>query len=281
MDEYETIDNFRIIWTLQKGTQGTIKLAVEKHTGQLYALKVVTGPPEKLKEGYRDLQRELLVSRILDTSFISRTLRVVVKDKTLDSQFPSAMSMAYSVMEYAPNGDLCDLLIKSHALESNLARFYFQSMIRILESLHGASISHRDIKPENFLLDSKMRLMLTDFGFATVAEEGPVSKTRIGSTSYAAPEIIQGRAYDPRKADIFALGVVLFLMVLGYLPFKMACERDRRFALFATSPLSFWELHISRSPNACLKRNLMDLISGLLCVDPKKRLCMEDIKRSS
>lgn len=88
-----------------------------------------------------------------------------------------------------------------------------------VEYLHQMGISHRDLKPENMLLDHKYNIKVTDFGLSNIYPAGKLLTTACGSPSYACPEMLAGKPYDGLKADIWSIGVVLYAMCFGYLPF--------------------------------------------------------------
>ena len=79
---------------------------------------------------------------------------------------------------------------------------------------------HRDLKPENLLLDYEQKIRLVDFGLSNTYKHGDTLKTACGSPCYAAPEMIQGKAYYGSRVDVWSCGVILFAMVAGYLPFE-------------------------------------------------------------
>lgn len=158
-------------------------------------------------------------------------------------------------MQYAENGTILDLIHKTKHLSEESACDYFKQLVSAVEYIHSLGICHRDIKCENVLLDKKNILKLIDFGFSKVLKlnkeqnaiekEGEtsvqgaignisnsltakdkkliLSETYCGSYAYASPEILSGTPYDPRMSDIWAMGVVLFAMLYGKLPYD---DRD-------------------------------------------------------
>lgn len=125
-------------------------------------------------------------------------------------------------MEYAQYGSLYDLMIAKHVLDESEAFTYFHQLAKALEFCHSKRIAHRDLKLENLLLSEGNHLKIGDFGFARYFnsdDQTTFSSTFCGSNAYISPEILHQRPYNPLAADIWACGVVLFVMVFGDLPF--------------------------------------------------------------
>lgn len=100
-----------------------------------------------------------------------------------------------------------------------LAAKYFLQLLDAVRYLQKLGICHRDIKPENIIVRGNT-LKLIDFGLSNFFREGELLKTSCGSPCYAAPEMMSERQYDPRKTEIWALGVTLYAMLTGRLPFE-------------------------------------------------------------
>ena len=141
------------------------------------------------------------------------------------------------VLEYVPRGDLLELINSVGHLPEVIARSYFHQLIDALESLHAAEICHFDIKPDNILIDENFCLKLGDFGFALNVSKTRKYKSAVGTVGYLCPEMIQEKSYDPFQADLFALGVTLFAMVSGYIPFSTARTDDPMYRLIAKKDL--------------------------------------------
>ena len=123
-------------------------------------------------------------------------------------------------MEYVSGGELFEYIVKKQKLSEQDSCKYFQQIIQGVEYLHELGIVHRDLKPENLLLDYKSNLKLVDFGLSNTYKQGDTLKTACGSPCYAAPEMIEGKAYLGARVDVWSCGVILFAMVAGYLPFE-------------------------------------------------------------
>lgn len=126
-------------------------------------------------------------------------------------------------MRYAENGDLLDYVKKNGEIKEPYAKEWFHQMASGLQYLHGNQIAHRDLKCENILLSKRYNVKLADFGFARycVDRDGHrvLSSTYCGSAAYAAPEVVSGTPYNPKLADVWSLGVILYIMLNGSMPY--------------------------------------------------------------
>ncbi|XP_071510023.1 uncharacterized protein [Diadema antillarum] len=125
----------------------------------------------------------------------------------------------YLVTEYASGGEIFDHLISHGKMTEREARQKFKQIVAAVHYCHKRGIVHRDLKAENLLLDANMNVKIADFGFSNFFEKGHLLKTWCGSPPYAAPELFEGREYNGPKADVWSLGVVLYVLVSGALPF--------------------------------------------------------------
>lgn len=157
------------------------------------------------------------------------------------------------------------------------ARTYFHMLIDALEYCHSKGICHRDIKPENILLDTDFRLRLADFGFATFLSRG-VLKTKLGTEGYMAPEI-RAKNYDGKQVDLFAAGIILFVMYAGGPPFEKAVPNDPYYKVLAAKQYNvFWGAHGKRKPAGFFSESFKDLINRMLALKPEDRLDINGIK---
>ncbi|XP_055848576.1 testis-specific serine/threonine-protein kinase 1 [Episyrphus balteatus] len=126
-------------------------------------------------------------------------------------------------MQFAENGDLLTYILKNEIIGELQSKAWFLQMGKALTYLHNHDIAHRDLKCENILLSQRMNIKLADFGFARFCTEQngqPIlSRTYCGSAAYAAPEVVGGHPYDPKLADVWSLGVILFIMLNKKMPF--------------------------------------------------------------
>jgi serine/threonine protein kinase len=139
--------------------------------------------------------------------------------------------------------------------------------VESLNYLHGKGITHRDLKPENLLFDGNFNLKLADFGFATMLDkygDGKL-KTVLGTEGYMAPEIHEKQPYSGEAVDIFAAGIILFIMFAGSPPFSKAAMNDPYYKLLANKKHdTFWTFHAKHKKNPnFFPPDFKDLLTGI------------------
>lgn len=144
-------------------------------------------------------------------------------------------------MEYVP--DLFfDFIQNLGGVGEDAGRFFMTQLINAISYMHeDKGVVHRDLKLENILIDGELNLKLADFGFATFNNISELAEYR-GTKTYMAPEIKEGKVYDGKKADIFSIGVILFIVVQGIYPFKEARQDDCFYNLLLKNRLDFYWL---------------------------------------
>ncbi|CAH0389463.1 unnamed protein product [Bemisia tabaci] len=132
-------------------------------------------------------------------------------------------SRVFIFMRYADNGDLLDFVKKNGVVPESNAKMWFRQMASGLQYLHSNNIAHRDLKCENILLSRRYNVKLADFGFARYCCDADgrraLSQTYCGSAAYAAPEVVSGIPYNPKLADVWSLGIILYIMLNASMPF--------------------------------------------------------------
>lgn len=185
----------------------------------------------------------------------------------------------YIFMEFAPNGTIADYIKKNDALSESRSKMWFTQTGLALQYCHNKfGIAHRDIKVDNIMLDAYNNAKLTDFGFARIAydpETGKLnlSETFCGTLPYYSPQILQKRAYNPFKADVWAMGVVLYGMLNNKFPFKF---KDLR-RMLQTQLNRIWKYREDKDD--VLSREVRDLISRVFEPDEYRRPSMDDVMR--
>ncbi|XP_032814235.1 testis-specific serine/threonine-protein kinase 6 isoform X2 [Petromyzon marinus] len=207
---------YRLGYTLGEGTYSKVKFATSEQHERRVAIKVIDR--RKLPPDFEEkfLPREVDLLRSLHHQNIVEVLQLI----------EGCRGYIFIVMELAQS-DLLRLMQERGSLDQRTARGIFTELCSAVHYLHQMHVSHRDVKCENVLLVDGLHVRLTDFGFARQfqmdrAHPGcleELSKTYCGSAAYTSPEVLLGTPYDPRLLDLWSLGVVLFIMVTGYMPF--------------------------------------------------------------
>ncbi|MBA0710548.1 hypothetical protein Golax_009827 [Gossypium laxum] len=127
----------------------------------------------------------------------------------------------YLVMELASGGELFTKVLRRGRLDEPVARRYFSQLVSALHFCHQNGVAHRDVKPQNLLLDRNGNLKVSDFGLSALPEQlnDGLLHTACGTPAYTAPEVVRRKGYDGSKADAWSCGVILFVLLAGYLPF--------------------------------------------------------------
>ncbi|XP_057208215.1 MAP/microtubule affinity-regulating kinase 3 isoform X4 [Triplophysa rosa] len=206
-DEQPHVGNYRLLKTIGKGNFAKVKLARHILTGREVAIKII----DKTQLNPTSLQklfREVRIMKILNHPNIVKLFEVIETEKTL-----------YLIMEYASGGEVFDYLVAHGRMKEKEARAKFRQIVSAVQYCHQKRIVHRDLKAENLLLDADMNIKIADFGFSNEFTIGNKLDTFCGSPPYAAPELFQGKKYDGPEVDVWSLGVILYTLVSGSLPF--------------------------------------------------------------
>ncbi|XP_051223645.1 CBL-interacting protein kinase 5 [Lolium perenne] len=196
---------------LGQGTFAKVYHARNLASNQSVAIKVID-KEKVLRVGMiEQIKREISIMRLV------RHPNVVQLHEVMASK-----SKIYFAMEYVRGGELFGRVARGR-LKEDAARKYFQQLIGAVDFCHSRGVYHRDLKPENLLVDEHGNLKVSDFGLSALKEcqkQDGLLHTTCGTPAYVAPEIINKKGYDGEKADIWSCGVILFVLLAGYLPFQ-------------------------------------------------------------
>jgi len=248
---------YELYETLGEGSTGKVRRGVHRVTGQVSAVKCISkeifaSRPELLVK----VERECDILKTFDHPHVLGYLGRYEDEKCL-----------YICLSHYEGGELFDYLQERGRLTMAEARRFFQQIISALSYCHERNVCHRDLKPENILLNLKREVKVADFGYAQYMIPGDFLETSCGSPHYASPEIVSGAKYVGNQADIWSAGVVLYALLTGGLPFDD--ENIQRLLLqVKRGTFTFPD---------CVCEPAKNLISGMLTVDPDKRLTIAQI----
>lgn len=182
-------------------------------------------------------------------------------------------------MEMADGGDLFDKIEPDVGVDYEVAQFYFQQLVNAITYLHeDCHIAHRDIKPENILLDKNGNLKLGDFGLASrfKRKDGTLrmSSDQRGSPQYMAPEVLMGVKYHPEKTDVWSIGVLVFVLLTGEVPWELPMLTDENFEEFVRN-----EGNIAIGQWARIDFRHLNLLRKILQPEPSQRATILDLRR--
>ena len=253
------LGRFELGKLLGHGTFAKVHLAKNLKTGESVAIKIIS-KDKILKSGLvSHIKREISILRRVRHPNIVQLFEVM-----------ATKTKIYFVMEYVRGGELFNKVAKGR-LKEEVARKYFQQLICAVGFCHARGVFHRDLKPENLLLDEKGNLKVSDFGLSAVSDEikqDGLFHTFCGTPAYVAPEVLSRKGYDGAKVDIWSCGVVLFVLMAGYLPFH-----DPNNVMAMYKKIYKGEFRCPRwfSPE------LVSLLTRLLDIKPQTRISIPEI----
>ena len=268
----EKIRDFIIIKEIGQGSFGSVFLVEKETNKKRYALKVINkdflSRTERTEEA---LIERLILSRCKHPSIVRLSLSFQSKNKL------------FFVMEYCPNKDLDELLRKFGTFDPDLALQIICELVNVIDYLHNEmNISHNDLKPSNILLDANFHIKLIDFSTAKIKgkifdkhkgdfipSEESISKDIIGTAEFISPEMVNQKITDYKTNDIWALGIIIYMIFNGVSPFK---DKNDFMTLDKVKEGKFDFIKKD------IPDDVIDLINNILIEDTNKRLNIKQIK---
>jgi len=245
--------------TIGSGGVGSVRKGTHLETGQKFAIKQIDMDEKKKKF----IQREIAISRLLDHPNIVRMYDVIYQDFN---------KQVYMVFDLVDGGALLDFIISHNYLTENLARPFFRQILSAVAYCHQNSIAHRDLKIENILIDKKGKVKLIDFGLANLYNPRDFLLTNCGSIYFAAPELLQKLPYVGPEVDMWSMGVILFVMLYGRVPFE-----DKTLARLYEK-IKKGDLRFPAEPQ--ISKDAENLIRSMLKVDRTERATLEQVMQN-
>ncbi|OMO57777.1 hypothetical protein COLO4_35109 [Corchorus olitorius] len=209
--------------------------------------------------GHAMIKREISIMKIVRHPNIVRLHEVL-----------AGRAKIYIILEFVSGGELFDKIVHRGRLSEDECRRYFQQLIDAVSHCHSKGVYHRDLKPENLLLDSYGNLKVSDFGLSALPQQGVgLLHTTCGTPNYVAPEVLSNQGYDGAAADVWSCGVILFVIMAGYLPFD-EIDLPTLYQKINGAQFScpFW-----------FSQGAKSLIQKILDPNPKTRIKIEGIQR--
>ena len=259
-------DIYNITETIGKGTFGKVKLAYSTKNPKIkYACKILEKSNITEEEDLRRCNREMSILKQMDHPNVIKTYEII-----------SDSLRYYIIMEYCSEGELFDHIVKESRFSEEKSAFYFYQIISGIEYIHSKHICHRDLKPENLLLNSDDELKIIDFGLSNykIKEKNYQLQTPCGSPCYASPEMILGKKYDGFCIDVWSIGIILFAMLCGYLPFEEGEGVNKNELLFKN--IVKCKLNY---PDEFVGKNAKNLLKRIIVRNPKERITIKEIKK--
>lgn len=255
------VDDYYVVGReLGVGRFATVREAISKSTGEMFAIKIID--KFQLDEKEREaLRTEVAVMKLVSHPNIVR----------LQTVFETRRQI-HIVMSFVPGGDLFDRIDQQKNFDEMTARPMMQQLCSAVKYLHARGIVHRDLKPENLMMASKTSndIIIGDFGLSKFTGTREQMNIACGTLAYVAPEVLTGQGYG-KGVDLWSVGVIMYLILRGRLPFD---DEDEEALIEKTKegiiPFghAIWD---EISPEA------KDLVRGLLRVDPEERLNIDQV----
>jgi len=272
-------NQFRVLADLGAGATAEVKLVEDINTQEKFACKIIkTGANGISNAALADVQKEVTIMSSMKHPFIINT-KAVGRGPYDKQDGKEPQEILFILMEYAPEGELFDMIANTGKFKESVARYFFTQLLNALSYVHNTvGVCHRDLKPENILIDENFNLKLADWGFSIplVGANGTGKLTSYkGTLGYMPPEQHAKKAYSGKAADMFAIAVVLFMMITQCQPFDEAKVTDKYYRLIAgNKPSYYWKIFEKVAP---ISEDLKDMLTGMMQLDPTARYTLDEI----
>ncbi|OHS96290.1 CAMK family protein kinase [Tritrichomonas foetus] len=250
------LSGYKFMNELGQGAFATVYKAEEIATKTIYAIKVVSKDNLGTPEDITRFQREIDAMALLKHENVVQLHNFFSDDNNF-----------YLVIDYCPNGELYDFIIKNGKIAENTAALLFQQISSAIAYCHSYGVAHRDLKPQNILIQKFPFVKIADFGLCGYIKEDDLMKTFCGSPAFVSPECLSKQVYDGRKSDIWSLGVILYAMVTGEFPWNLS----------NTNIMIQQIMKAEYKVPSYISDPCKELITHMLKVNPNDRISIEDI----
>ncbi|XP_024019714.1 CBL-interacting serine/threonine-protein kinase 3 isoform X2 [Morus notabilis] len=253
------VGKYEVGRTIGEGTFAKVKFARNSETEEPVALKILDKEKVLKHKMAEQIKREVATMKLIKHPNVVRLYEVM-----------GSKTKIFIVLEFVTGGELFDKIVNHGRMREDEARRYFQQLINAVDYCHSRGVYHRDLKPENLLLDACGNLKVSDFGLSALSQQvrdDGLLHTTCGTPNYVAPEVLNDKGYDGATADLWSCGVILFVLLAGYLPFD-------------DSNLMILYKKISAAEFTCppwLSFSVMKLIARILDPNPMTRITIPEI----
>lgn len=274
-----TIDKkYDLIKKIGSGGTSKVYLGVSKLDKQEYAIKIIK--PSSSNDSKVFLNEINMLKQVKSENVVKI---IDGGDGEFIKEGGKKYKVQYIVLELIKYGELFDyIFFPGTGFGEEIGKYIFTQLINGLEACHKAGISHRDMKTENVMLGENWTMKIADFGFSTKSEgkKGTgLLYTALGTASYASPELLQKKPYLGEPSDIFSLGVSLFVLVTGKMPFKHALTDDPYYKEIVKGDFeNYWDKLKGKVPN--VSKEFKELFFSIISYDPKSRPSLEELRKS-
>ncbi|XP_043708560.1 CBL-interacting serine/threonine-protein kinase 8-like isoform X2 [Telopea speciosissima] len=252
------VGKYEVGRTIGEGTFAKVKFAQNTETGESVAMKVLDRRTIIKHKMVDQIKREISIMKLVRHPYVVRLHEVL-----------ASRTKIYIILEFITGGELFDKIVHRGRLSETESRRYFQQLIDGVDFCHSKGVYHRDLKPENLLLDSQGNLKISDFGLSALPAQGvSLLHTTCGTPNYVAPEVLSHKGYDGAVADVWSCGVILYILMAGYLPFD-DIDLTTLYSKIEKAEFS-WPSWFSVGAKS--------LIHRILDPNPETRICIEEIR---
>ncbi|KAN0012296.1 hypothetical protein ACTFIU_007594 [Dictyostelium citrinum] len=256
----QKIGNYLLGKTIGSGTSSKVKIGTNIITGKQYAIKITK--PKRIKER-KEIEREISILKRLKHDNIIQLHDAIYEDE---------VGRICLILELVSGGELFDYIVARGRLSEKEGRKFFRQMLCGLIYCHSNMVCHRDLKLENLLVDEDGNLKISDFGYSNIIKPGNLLSTFCGSPVYAPPEILLEKRYNGNEVDIWSMGVILYAMVTGQLPWTLTD------GVQVEGMDRLLRGEFKYPSHVILSDDVKDLINRMIVAEPVERATLDEIK---
>ncbi|CAD26242.1 similarity to SER/THR PROTEIN KINASE KIN1 [Encephalitozoon cuniculi GB-M1] len=260
--EGKWIGSYRFVKQLGTGSSSKVVLGRDVRSGEKVAIKIIPRRVNGGETGDMEMRcdqrvfREVIISSVLNHPHIARL-----------KNFLYSPTHYFLIFEYVKGRQLYDIIISSGPLKEKEGQRYFRQLLSAIDYIHRNSVVHRDLKIENILIDENDNVKLIDFGLSNFYDNKTLLNTFCGSLYFAAPELLQGQRYCGPEIDVWSLGVVLYAILCGCVPFDDEDVQGLQ-AKIMDADFKFCKT---------ISREAMELIRGMIVAQPSSRMGLSQV----